>query len=37
MRGSFGFDHKKILENYTKWKLIKQTFWSSKSKDAKKD
>ncbi len=32
---SFGFDHKKILEDYKKWKLTKQTFWSSK--DAKKN
>lgn len=27
-----GFDHKKILKDYAKWKRGKQTFWSGKSK-----
>ena len=27
---SFGFDHKKILNDYKKWKRSGQTFWSSK-------
>ena len=28
---SFGFDHKKILNDYKKWKRSGQTFWSSKT------
>ena len=28
---SLGFDHKKILMDYIKWKQSKQTFWSSKN------
>ena len=27
----FGFDHKKIISDYKKWKQIRGTFWSSKN------
>jgi 8-oxo-dGTP diphosphatase len=33
---SFGFDHKKILSDYKKWKQSDGTFWSSKDKGTSK-
>jgi 8-oxo-dGTP diphosphatase len=29
---SFGFDHKKIITDYKKWKQSRGTYWSSKNK-----
>lgn len=28
---TFGFDHKKIINDYKNWRLVRGTFWSSKN------
>jgi ADP-ribose pyrophosphatase YjhB (NUDIX family) len=31
---NFGFDHRKIIEDYKKWRQTQRTFWSSKDTNA---